>query len=58
MPGAHGDQKRTLDTLGVELRMVMSHYVEAENHPGPPKEHPFLLTTEPSPKSLPQVSKC
>lgn len=31
MSSAHGDQKRALDGLKLELRMVVSHHVDAED---------------------------
>lgn len=35
MPGALRGQERALDPLGLELQLVMNHYVAAESTPSP-----------------------
>lgn len=41
--------KRVLETLELELQMVLSHHVGAEDWTwGPPEKQLLLLTTEPS----------
>jgi len=37
---AFGDQKRALDPIGLELRMVVSHHMGAEDQLGSPEEQP------------------
>lgn len=50
VPGACGDQKRTLDLLGkTALHMAVSRHVGVELNLGPLEELPVLLTTELSP---------
>lgn len=38
VPGTHGDEKRTLDSLGLQLQLVMSYHVCAGNQPPSPLE--------------------
>jgi hypothetical protein len=52
---AHGDQKRTLDPLGLELQTVVKCHVDAGDQTKLLEKWPMLLTTEPSllPSALP-----
>jgi hypothetical protein len=47
LPGVHMVRKRVLNSLGLELQMVVTCRVGARRQNGVLEEQPMLLTTEP-----------